>query len=89
MEEPVADPVAGSIEKELSSFGGGAFVLTWIWGIGNGVWILFLALIPVAGIVMGFILGFKGRKWSRNTGKRGYFELSSGSISFITEREVG
>lgn len=42
----------------------GAFFLTWIWGIGNGVWISLLALVPVVNIVMIFILGAKGNEWA-------------------------
>ena len=42
----------------------GAFLLTWIWGIRNRVWISLFALIPVVGIVMSFVLGAKGTQWS-------------------------
>lgn len=42
----------------------GAFWLTWIWGIGNRVWISFLALIPFVGLVMPFVLGAKGTQWA-------------------------
>ena len=42
----------------------GAFLLNWIWAIGNRTWIGLLALIPLAGIIMAFVLGFKGREWA-------------------------
>ena len=40
----------------------GAFLLTWIWGIGNGVYVALLCLVPVLGIVMMFVLGSKGNE---------------------------
>jgi len=42
----------------------GAFLLTWIWGLGNNVFISLLTLIPVVGFIMPFILGFKGNEWA-------------------------
>jgi TIR domain len=40
----------------------GAFLLTWIWGIGNGVYVTLLCLVPVLGFVMMFVLGSKGNE---------------------------
>ncbi len=42
----------------------GAFLMTWIWGLGNGTYIALLALIPVLNLVMAIILGIKGGKWA-------------------------
>ena len=42
----------------------GAFLLNWIWAIGNQTWIGLLTLIPYVGLVMAIILGFKGREWA-------------------------
>jgi len=42
----------------------GAFLLNWIWAIGNKTWIGLLALIPYAGFIMAIVLGFKGREWA-------------------------
>lgn len=42
----------------------GAFLLNWIWAIGNKTWIGLLALIPYVNIVMAIILGIKGREWA-------------------------
>ena len=74
MEETVTSSVESSVEKELKSFSWGAFVLGWIWGIRNRVWISFLTLIPILGIIMAFVLGYKGRRWSWNTGRWRDFE---------------
>jgi hypothetical protein len=40
----------------------GAFLLSWIWAIGNRTWIGLLALIPYVGFVMAIYLGIKGRQ---------------------------
>ena len=42
----------------------GAFLLNWIWGIGNSVWIALLVFVPFVNLVMPFILGAKGNKWA-------------------------
>jgi hypothetical protein len=40
----------------------GAFLLNWIWAIGNQVWIGLLAL--VLGWIMAIVLGIKGNDWA-------------------------
>jgi hypothetical protein len=52
------------VPQEVKGLNWGAFFLTWIWGIGNRVWISLLALIPVVNIVMRFVLLFKGNEWA-------------------------
>jgi len=42
----------------------GAFFLNWIWGVGNRTYVALLCLIPYLGIIMWFVLGFKGREWA-------------------------
>jgi Tfp pilus assembly major pilin PilA len=42
----------------------GAFLLNWIWAIGNKTWIGLLALIPYVGLIMAIVLGIKGREWA-------------------------
>jgi hypothetical protein len=49
---------------EVRKWNWGAFFLTWIWGIGNSVWIAFLSFIPVVNLVMPFVLGAKGSQWA-------------------------
>ena len=74
----VSKPAAGSIAEENTSGQGtlavvpeeirgwnwGAFLLHWMWGIGNNVWIGLLAIIPYAGIIMAIVLGVKGTEWA-------------------------
>lgn len=40
----------------------GAFLLNWIWAIPNRTWIGLLSLVPYAGFLFAFYLGFKGRE---------------------------
>ena len=42
----------------------GAFLLNWIWAIGNNTLIGLFALIPFLGFFMAIVLGFKGREWA-------------------------
>ena len=42
----------------------GAFLMSWIWGLGNSTYIALLCLIPVVNLVMIFVLGAKGSAWA-------------------------
>jgi hypothetical protein len=42
----------------------GAFLLNWIWGIGNNTFVALLALVPFVGFIMVFVLGAKGGEWA-------------------------
>jgi hypothetical protein len=42
----------------------GAFFLNWIWGLGNNTFIALLALVPLVGFVVMFVLGAKGSEWA-------------------------
>lgn len=54
------------VPHELKGWNWGAFLLTWIWGVGNEVWLALLALIPLPMIrlAMAIILGIKGNEWA-------------------------
>ena len=54
----------GPFPAELHGWNWGAFLLNWIWGIGNSVWIALLCFLPVIGLVMMFVLGAKGNQWA-------------------------
>ena len=56
--------VNGPFPAELAGWNWGAFLLNWIWGVSNGVWISLLCLIPVVGFIMIFVLGAKGNEWA-------------------------
>lgn len=55
---------ASQVPDEIKKWSWGAFLMNWIWGIGNSTWIALLALIPVVNIVMIFVLGAKGNEWA-------------------------
>lgn len=52
------------IKREVRKWNWGAFLLTFIWGVGNGVYISLLAIIPGVNIIMAVILGIKGNEWA-------------------------
>jgi len=53
------------VPSEIKGWSWGAFLLWWIWGIGNNTYISFLTLIPYVGqIVVPFVLGAKGNEWA-------------------------
>lgn len=52
------------IPRELDRWNWGAFLLSWIWGIGNSTFVALLALIPGVNIVMMFVLGARGSRWA-------------------------
>ena len=53
---------ASVVPDEIKGWNWGAFLMNWIWAIGNRVWIGLLAL--VLGIIMSVILGIKGSEWA-------------------------
>lgn len=52
------------IPPEIKGWNWGAFLLNWIWGIGNKTYIAFLMFVPVVNIVMPFVLGARGNAWA-------------------------
>lgn len=52
------------VPKEIDKWNWGAFLLHWIWGVGNGTYIALLMFIPFAGFIMPFVLGAKGSAWA-------------------------
>ncbi|NQV46722.1 MAG: hypothetical protein HQ504_02970 [Rhodospirillaceae bacterium] len=52
------------LPEELRGWNWGAFLLNWVWGLGNRTYISFLVFIPVANIIMPFVLGAKGNEWA-------------------------
>jgi hypothetical protein len=52
------------VPEEVKGWSWGAFVLTWIWGVFNGVLISLLCLIPVLNLAWAIVLGIKGNEWA-------------------------
>ena len=62
--------IAGQdIPPELDRWNWGAFLLNWIWGVGNNTYIAPLTLVPLVGFVMPFVLGAKGSRWAWRNGR--------------------
>ncbi len=52
------------VPAEIKRWNWGAFLLNWIWGIGNNTLIALLVFVPLLGIVMPFVVGAKGSAWA-------------------------
>jgi|SRR5215813_968640 len=52
------------VPRELDYWNWGAFLLNWIWGIGNNTFIALLMFVPLVNVVMLFVLGVKGNTWA-------------------------
>lgn len=52
------------VPEEIKGWNWGAFLLNWIWAIGNQTYIGLLALVPYVGFIMAIILGIKGSEWA-------------------------
>lgn len=57
------------LPEEIDRWNWGAFLLNWIWGIGNGVFVALLVFVPVFGLVMPFILAVRGNRWAWRKGR--------------------
>ena len=57
------------IPPELDRWNWGAFLLNWIWGVGNNTYIALLMFVPLVGFVMPFVLGAKGSRWAWRNGR--------------------
>jgi Cytochrome oxidase complex assembly protein 1 len=58
-----------AIPAEIDRWNWGAFLLNWIWGVGNNTFIALLTLVPMVGLVMPFVLGVKGSAWAWRNGR--------------------
>ncbi|MCK9197393.1 MAG: cytochrome c oxidase assembly factor 1 family protein [Syntrophales bacterium] len=52
------------IPAELKGWNWGAFLMNWVWGIFNKTYIALLTFVPLVGMFMPFVLGFKGNAWA-------------------------
>src|SRR5262245_6740544 len=64
MENTSGQGAAATVPGEIDRWNWGAFLLNWIWGIGNNTFIALLMFVPVVNVVMIFILGAKGSSWA-------------------------
>ncbi|WP_432821535.1 cytochrome c oxidase assembly factor Coa1 family protein [Trichloromonas sp.] len=52
------------VPEAIRGWNWGAFLLNWIWGVGNSTFIALLMFVPLVGMVMPFVLGAKGNQWA-------------------------
>lgn len=52
------------VPPEIRGWNWGAFLLNWIWGIGNSTYIALLMFVPLVNLVMVFVFGAKGNEWA-------------------------
>jgi hypothetical protein len=52
------------VPAEIDRWSWGAFLLNWIWGLGNDTYIALLMFLPGVNLVMMFVLGAKGSAWA-------------------------
>ena len=52
------------LPPEIKGWNWGAFLMNWIWGIGNKTYIALLVCVPIVNIAMLFVLGAKGNEWA-------------------------
>jgi len=52
------------VPPEIDRWNWGAFLLNWIWGIGNNTFIALLMFVPFVNFIMPFVLGVKGSAWA-------------------------
>ena len=53
-----------NVPSEIRRWNWGAFLLSWIWGLGNGTERALLVFVPILGLAMPFVLGAKGNEWA-------------------------
>jgi hypothetical protein len=63
------DLPTAAVPADINRWNWGAFLLNWIWGIGNNTFVALLTLVPVVGLVMPFVLGAKGSAWAWRNGR--------------------
>lgn len=64
MENTSGQGALANVPAEIDRWNWGAFLLNWIWGIGNNTFIALLVFVPFVGFVMLFVLGAKGSSWA-------------------------
>ena len=69
MSDPSVHLDRRTVPAEIDRWNWGAFLLNWIWGIGNNTYIALLTFVPFFGLIMPFVLGAKGSAWAWRNGR--------------------
>jgi hypothetical protein len=60
---------ATAVPDELKRWSWPAFFLNWIWGLGNRCYSSLLVFVPLFGLLVPFVLGWKGNAWAWRNGQ--------------------
>ncbi len=63
-QNPSQGGVNGPLPSELTGWNWGAFLMSWIWAIGNKTYIGLLALLSPISLIVSIVLGVKGNEWA-------------------------
>lgn len=55
---------AALVPNDIRGWNWGAFLLNWIWGIGNNTLAALLMFVPVLNLIWAFVLGARGSEWA-------------------------
>lgn len=69
MEDARAEINPNVLPEGVGRWNWGAFLLNWIWGIGNNTFIALLMFVPLVNVVMPFVLGARGDAWAWRNGR--------------------
>ncbi|MGD8926393.1 MAG: cytochrome c oxidase assembly factor Coa1 family protein [Thioalkalispiraceae bacterium] len=64
MENTSGQGKQSAVPNEICGWNWGAFLLNWIWGLGNSTYIALLMFVPLVNLIMPFVLGAKGNAWA-------------------------
>ncbi|MBK8286666.1 MAG: hypothetical protein IPK97_18395 [Ahniella sp.] len=64
MENTSGQGAAAAVPAEIDRWNWGAFLLHWVWGIGNNTFIALLAFVPLVNLIIPFVLGARGSAWA-------------------------
>jgi hypothetical protein len=64
MENTSGQGATATVPVEVDRWNWEAFLLNWIWGIGNHTFVALLMFVPLINIVMPLVLGAKGSSWA-------------------------
>jgi len=64
MENTSGQGKKATVPAEIDRWNWGAFLLNWIWGVGNNTYIALLMFVPFVNFIMPIVLGVKGSAWA-------------------------
>src|SRR5262245_23381150 len=64
MENTSGQGEGAALPPGVDTWNWGAFLLNWIWGIGNTTFVALLMFVPFVNMIMIFVLGAKGSAWA-------------------------